>query len=241
MANVEEIYRLLPSVVKFSDKNGYWLGSVIGPHHIVTCAHCLVTDDGQLCAMDSVKLQIFGEDRPREGDAICRPVPHYAFQQTKDGRRHGFRNDIAIVPLRDPVPSEIEVLGILSPNDEKQLDRNTMATLFHYAGGSQLVQSEVNFARIYTVEGTDFYHDRVLAVSAKTEDGDSGGPLLVKMNDSSPRWYQIGVHSQSAEHEGAILGLASNTRLCHRDMYAWIEETIRRLSQQTTEQYPPDA
>ena len=213
-----------PFVAKLADREGNpWLGTVVGVRHILTAAHCVVDHDtGEVDRACSVRIVDERESRPVEAVQFVRPHEDYDYNAKGDA----IYGDIAIVGLRDPVDVR-PVKRVMCEKAEADLLSEGRVVLIGGQGvaSTQVRQCNVQVVAAPETRDTDFFHAGMLPVTAQTEKGDSGGPLLVKRADD---WYQIGIHSRGPAGHPATKRLTSSTRISLPHIYRWIEREIAR-------------
>ena len=219
-------------VVRLRDReNRPWTGSIIGSHHVLTAAHCVVDDRRRVAHQKDTFVQPFGESTERTGYAIdwIAAHPDYRFSE-EDGMRYGFRNDVALIRVRERLP-KVEI-RCLSMADETRLADGTTAIQLGFGKNSgersaQLWRCDGEFLR-YTTSSTDFYHEGTLATRTDTRGGDSGGPLVIDGRTAglSVRWAQIGVHSLGGAQGGAVCDMGACARTAHDEIFDWIGSLV---------------
>ena len=225
-----------PFVVLLHDREGTpWTGSIIGAHHILTAAHCVVKKDGSVVQTQDTFVNVYGEQKERTGPDIERICRHPDYKYSKeDGMVDGFRNDIAIIELNDPLPRpHVKCLPL---REEQGYRDGTAVTQLGFGGDIGVKNAGFrecvgNFLR-YSSPDTDFYNETTLATRTKTCGGDSGGPVLIARTDvdtsSISKWAQIGVHSQGGDECAALESMGVCSRTARKEIFDWISKFAPR-------------
>ena len=224
-----------PFVVKIYTPGKISTGTLVSPRHILTAAHCVAKSDWHPTDRNSVEVVLLSGKKRTGKDIAAIKIPGRSdFRYSASG--DAFRNDVAVVCLAKEEELTFGYMDVMDVRDEKKYVSGTVATLIGFGtthrtilGEEVLYKSEAEFGRIHKVEDSDFYHSSVLATNAEIEPGDSGGPLLAKVETESGKitLRQIGVTSQSHMKDGkyrngAVLGLGVVTRICDPEIRSWI-------------------
>ena len=203
-------------------------GTVVGRRHVLTAAHCVTEEDWSPLSNENVKISLVTGEERRKND-LCRVTVPDKPKVKYDASGDGFICDVALLECADDLP--VPTVGLVGIAEERTYRSGAVAILCGFGawdgveeGSEDLCESGAEFGRIHKVEGTDFYHSRVLATNADSRPGDSGGPLLVCKGN---RYVQIGVTSQNhllegKYRKGAVLGLGVSTRICDEKIHDWI-------------------
>ena len=228
------IVRLTAPNKRNKGKRIVFTGTAIGRHHILTAAHCLVYDSGATDRPEDITLRLSTGDEIRGQGVSSISVPDRPEDIEYRFDLDGFRNDLAIIRLKKPIPNDLLVALPKSLEEERQYPSGSEGVLAGFGTSNpqlrELQHCTAEFARLTVYEGnSNFYHERVLTVNADIRPGDGGSPFLVKREDGEP--LQIGVTSQSAYYDsrdrpGAIFGLGVCTRVAHSVIPSWIQGIV---------------
>ncbi|KAL7297636.1 hypothetical protein TKK_0009304 [Trichogramma kaykai] len=176
-------------------------GSIIDRYHVITAAHCVVSNRTRLVILDPISVVAGTVDLRKPGSGVYRSAK-WVFMPT-DYVKTGYRaNDIAILRLSEPFPLNDDRLGrirIAKPNQylpgnstqiavlsgfgiyQQKIDPN--GKLLWESGASPILRYSVGMIN-YVAPGIEPCEDHLVCVSpfkrkyAGACSGDSGGPLV---------------------------------------------------------------
>uniref|UniRef100_A0A1A9W879 CLIP domain-containing serine protease n=1 Tax=Glossina brevipalpis TaxID=37001 RepID=A0A1A9W879_9MUSC len=235
----------------YRDKNGNERfdcgGSLINQRYVVTAAHCVIgaieTEVGQL-----VKVRLGEYDTNQGIDCIqddCNEepldlrfedvIPHPDYYDGEGSNRH---HDIALIRLATDVKFTYFIRPICLPLPQQRRDINVGEFLIVAGWGRTLLARQSNVKKQLAVPVTGheecankFQTRRISVITSQlcaggefskdSCDGDSGGPLMRKLNN---RWYLEGVVSF-----GHYCGLQGWPGVYTRvsDYIDWIQQTVQ--------------
>lgn len=205
-------------------------GILLSPTIMLTTAHSCVTNTAIVCfdqgpitwSIKGGQLQIQGVTSTYEGKAYSNPE----FQISKGGLPEEVHNDLAIIILKDPVPSSVVDTYAQLPTAGlvDALHGKTDVTIVGYGLESTATVIMRNYASTKTVSGNFAWSDEFVRCSASQGNGrggicngDSGGPVLLDGTN-----VVIAVNSYTLNANCA--GVSYHTRIDSTKVLNWIAE-----------------
>lgn len=220
--------------------DGLWYhstGSVVGPHFVITAAHCVVEEVEcrsvrvlkescveDVCVYFGRRVRAEGGNNTNErrcGRDIewIRMFPHY--NTRIDGSGAGFLYDLALIKFCQPIRTSS--VRVIAPGEFQSIADGSPARLYGF-GAAQAKLRRLDAVLVKDPKNGDrsFYNRTTLAIHAGSQPGDSGGPLLVETETET---VQIGVLSQGKREEpgGSTLGLDVCAQLGSSEVATWFD------------------
>lgn len=197
--------------MRYASGNYGGSGILVGPHHILTAAHNVYSNDTKEWAQDiSVCLGLNGKAAPF---GTLKVVKAHTFKQWVNEHNKSF--DIALLVLDRSIGSEIGWSGLLSLDDESLLKEEVHVT--GYPGDKGFTKMMTMSQKLKSVEPEQFYYD------IDTYGGQSGSGIWIN------KWgmpYTIGIHTLG---EGILNTGNSGVRLSHHKfekIIRWISKSL---------------